>query len=103
MSQETGVIYPSYTFAVFGFLGIIEEPSYDAVERVVRDQLRIMNLEGVHTMAEAFASVLINNANGDDKAEIARTTAGGYDRLNQTSILPIVEKGLGTPPSRRER
>lgn len=83
---------PEHIVAQFRLLGIIEEPTQVAVDTVIADHLRVMNIEGEHTEAQAVADLLIHNPLvGILRAvDIARE----FDLLHGSSVLPIVEAHL---------
>lgn len=83
---------PEHIIAAFKLLGIIAEPTQAAVDAAIAEQLRVMNIEGSHTEAQAFASLLVDNPKGHILN--ARNAAMEYDLIHGSAILPVVESGL---------
>jgi hypothetical protein len=83
---------PEHIVVQFKLLGIVEVATQVAVDAAIADQLRVMNIEGKHTEAQAFASLLVDNPKGG--VVNALNAAREYDLIHGSAILPVVESGL---------
>ena len=89
---EPGTEDPKRLIGAFKILRIIEEPTQEAVDAAVADQLRVLNLEGFHTQDDAVANLIVDNPKGS--MLIAVEAAQEYDRIHGSSVTPVVKQRI---------